>query len=134
MILRSHFQFCRLPVGMVAPVVAQNEGGDSDGVGESYNCVLPWQDWGQHCRSHTINPLEIDENQHFFFIESTEFIEWFGLEESPKPTHPNPRRGQGRPPPAQAAQGPIQPGPERLQGRGTTASPGSCASASPPSE
>lgn len=34
MILRSHFQFCRLPVGMVAPVVAQNEGGDSDGVGE----------------------------------------------------------------------------------------------------
>lgn len=63
---------------------------------ESYNCVLPWQDWGQHCRSRTINPLEIDENQHFFFIESTEFIEWFGLEESPKPTHPNPRRGQGR--------------------------------------
>ena len=39
MILRSHFQFCRLPVGMVAPVVAQNEGGDSDGVGELQLCA-----------------------------------------------------------------------------------------------
>ena len=32
--------------------------------------------------------------------------------------------GQGCPPPAQAAQGPIQPGLERLQGWGTTASLG----------
>ena len=55
------------------------------------------------------------------------------LKVTSQPTHPNPCRGQGCPPPAQAAQGPIQPGLERLQGWGTTASLGSCASASPPS-
>ena len=60
--------------------------------------------------------------------------EWFGLEGASKPTQPNPCRGQGCPPPAQAAQGPIQPGLERLQGWGTTASLGSCASASLPSD
>ena len=37
-------------------------------------------------------------------------------------------------PSSSAAQGPIQPGLERLQGWGTTASLGSCASASPLSE
>ena len=45
---------------------------------------------------------------------------------------PAPCHGQGCPPPAQAAQGPIQPGFECLQGWGTTASLGSCASSSPP--
>jgi len=51
-------------------------------------------------------------------------------------THPVPPpcHGQGCPPPAQAAQHPIQPGLERLQEWGTTASLGSCASTSLPSE
>ena len=40
----------------------------------------------------------------------------------------------GLPPSSSAAQGPIQPGLECLHGWGTTASLGSCASASPPSE
>ena len=48
---------------------------------------------------------------------------WFGLEVASKPTQR-----------AQVAQGPIQPGLERRQGWGTTASLGSCASTSPPSE
>ena len=39
-----------------------------------------------------------------------------------KPTQPQPLPWAGLPPPAQAAQGPIQPGLERLQGWGTTAS------------
>ena len=41
------------------------------------------------------------------------------------PHHLSPCHWQGCPPPAQAAQGPIQPGFERLQGWGTTASLGS---------
>ena len=49
-----------------------------------------------------------------------------------KATHPNPCRGQGCPPSAQAAQGPIQLGLEHLQGWGTHSSLGSCATASPP--
>ena len=55
---------------------------------------------------------------------------WLGLEETLKstPTHPMP--WAGLPPSSSAAQGPIQPGLERLQGWGTTASLGSCASAS----
>jgi len=50
--------------------------------------------------------------------------------------HPAPTlcRAQGCPPPAEAAQGPIQPGLEYLQGWGTTASLGSCARASLPSQ
>ena len=64
-------------------------------------------------------------------IESQKGLVWKGPESPPSPT---PCCGQGCPPPAQAAQGLIQPGLERLQGWGTTASMGSCASASPPSE
>ena len=60
--------------------------------------------------------------------------EGFGLEGSLEPTHLNPSCGQGCPPPAQAAQGPIHPGLEHLQRWGTTASLGSCASASLPSQ
>jgi len=41
---------------------------------------------------------------------------------------------EGLPPPAQTAQGTIQPGPECLQGWGNTASLGSCASTSSPSK
>jgi len=41
--------------------------------------------------------------------------EQFGLEGSQSPPSPNHCHGQGCPPPAQAAQGPIQPGLERLQ-------------------
>ena len=60
--------------------------------------------------------------------------EWLELKGPQSPRCCNPCRGQGCPPPAQAARGPIQPGLERPQGWGTTASLGSCASASPPSE
>ena len=53
---------------------------------------------------------------------------------SSKPTQPQfPATGRAAPP-AQAAQCPIQPGLERLQGWGTTASVGSSARASLPSE
>jgi len=53
------------------------------------------------------------------------------LKDHRAPTH---SCGQDCPPTAQAAQGPIQPGLECLQGWGTTASLGSCARASPPGE
>jgi len=43
-----------------------------------------------------------------------------------------PAVGRAAPPPAQAAQGPIEPGLEHLQVWGTTASLGSCARASLP--
>ena len=65
--------------------------------------------------------------------ENRKIIEWLSLEVTSQPMLPNPCHEQGCPPPAQAAQGPIQPGLERLQGWGTTASLGSCASASLPS-
>jgi len=60
--------------------------------------------------------------------------EYLVLEWISKPTQPQPVPWAGLPPPAQAARGPIQPGLECLQGWGTTASLGSCASASLPSE
>ena len=50
-------------------------------------------------------------------VKNHRITEWFGLEETPKPTH-----RQGCPPPAQAAQGPIQPGLEHLQGWGKISS------------
>ena len=55
---------------------------------------------------------------------------WLGLEGPSKPTQPHPLPWAGLPPTSSAAQGPIQPGLERLQGWGTTASLGSCAGAS----
>ena len=55
-------------------------------------------------------------------IESQNGLGWKGPQSPPSPCH-----GQGCPPPAQAAQGPIQPGFEHFQGWGTTASLGSCA-------
>ena len=45
---------------------------------------------------------------------SIEIIEWFGLEGTSQPTQPLLCYGQGCPPPAQAAQGSIQPGLECL--------------------
>jgi len=57
---------------------------------------------------------------------------WVGRDLNTHPI-PIPGHGQGCSPPAQAAQSPIQPGLEHLQRWGTTASLGSCASASPPS-
>ena len=56
---------------------------------------------------------------------------WVGSDLKALPV-PLPCRGQGCPPSAQAAQGPIQPGLEHLQGWGTHSSLGSCATASPP--
>jgi len=47
---------------------------------------------------------------------------------------PTPCHGQGCRPPAQAAQGPIQPGLENLRDEAPTASLCSCATASPLSE
>ena len=61
-------------------------------------------------------------------------MEWLGLEGTLKPTQSHPVLLAGLPPSSSAAQGPIQPGLERLQGWGTTASLGSCASASSTSE
>jgi len=55
--------------------------------------------------------------------DNPRITEWFGLEGNHSPYSPNPC----------PAQGPIQPGLEYLQGWGTTAFLGSCASASPPS-
>ena len=52
-------------------------------------------------------------------------IEWLGLEGTSKPTLPQPLLWTVLSPPAQAAQGPIQPCPEHLQGWSTTASLGS---------
>ena len=48
--------------------------------------------------------------------ENRKIIEWLSLEVTSQPMLPNPCHEQGCPPPAQAAQGPIQPGLERLQG------------------
>jgi len=53
--------------------------------------------------------------------------EWFGLEGISKPTQYPP--WAGLPSTSAAAQGPIQPGLEHLQGWGTTAALHSCASA-----
>ena len=64
-------------------------------------------------------------------IESQNRLGWKGPHSPPSPIRCH---GQGCPPPAQAAHGPIQPGLKHLQGWGTTASLGSCASASPPSQ
>ena len=64
-------------------------------------------------------------------IESQNGLVWKGPHRPPSPT---PCRGQGCPPPAQAAQGSIQAGLEHLQGWGTTASLSDCASASLPSD
>jgi len=61
-------------------------------------------------------------------------IEWFELERTLKPTQFHPVLWTGLPPTSSAAQDPIQPGLERLQGWGTTASLSSCTRASPPSE
>jgi len=64
-------------------------------------------------------------------------IEWVGLEATVKPTrftHFHPPAMGWLPPPAQAAQVPIQPGLEHLQGWGSTAALGSSASASLPSQ
>ena len=61
-------------------------------------------------------------------VESQNGLGWKGPH---SPSIPTPSHGQGCPPPGEAAQGPIQPGLERLQGWGTTASLDSCASASP---
>ena len=61
-------------------------------------------------------------------------IEWLRLEGTLKPPQSHPVPWAGLPPSSSAAQGPIQPGIEHLQGWGTTASLGSCASASPTSE
>ena len=66
--------------------------------------------------------------------QSHRSTEWFELEGPSKPTQPHPVPWAGLPPTSAAAQGPIQPGLERLQGWGTTASLGSCASASLPCE
>jgi len=60
--------------------------------------------------------------------------EWLRLEGNLKLTQPQPLPWVGCPLPAQAAQGPIQPGPEHLQGWGTHTPLGSSAGASPPSE
>ena len=62
------------------------------------------------------------------------FIQWLGLEGTSEPTQSHPVPWAGLPPTSSAAQGPIQPGLEHLQGWGTTASLGSCASTSPPSQ
>ena len=64
-------------------------------------------------------------------IESQSALGWKGLQ---SPSIPTPLPWAVLPPPAQAAQGPIQPGLECLQGWGTTASLGSCASTSLPSK
>jgi len=62
-------------------------------------------------------------------------IEWLGLEGTLNITQFRPLcHGQGCHPPAQAAQGPIQPGLEHLRGWGTAAPLSGSASASPPSE
>ena len=72
--------------------------------------------------------------QHFIFLAEnhknriTESLCGLGWKRPQSPHRPNPSHGQGCPPPAQAAQSPIQPGLECLQGWGTTASLGSCVS------
>jgi len=71
------------------------------------------------------NVMKDKENR---IIQPQNVSSWKGPE---SPRHPNPCRGQGCPPPAQAAQGPIQPGLEFLQGWGTTTALGSRPSASP---
>ena len=63
---------------------------------------------------------------------STCIVEWLRLEGTLKLTQSHLMPWAGLPPSSSAAQGPIQPGLECLQGWGTTASLGSCASASPP--
>ena len=70
-----------------------------------------------------------------FFNQLHRITGWLRLERTVKIIQPNPVPWAGLHPPAtQAVQGPIQLGLEHLQRRGTTASLGSCASASPPSE
>ena len=59
---------------------------------------------------------------HGLMESSENSLGWRGPQ---SPSSPNPCHGQDCHPPAQAAQGPIQPGLERLQGWSTTASLGS---------
>ena len=69
------------------------------------------------------------------YHRTTEVItECFVLEGTFKPTQSQPPAVGTATTHQLSAQGPIQPGPECLQGWGTTASLGSCASASLPSE
>ena len=50
------------------------------------------------------------------FSGDRRIIEWLGLESASKPTQPQSLPGAGLPPPAEAAQGPIQPGLGHLEG------------------
>jgi len=70
----------------------------------------------------------------FLWVQNHRITEWFALKWILKPTQPRPLPWAGCPLPAQAAQGPIHPGPEHLQGWGTHSSMGSCARVSSPSQ